>query len=276
MNLKIYREYGALNSVPIFDAFTKGAIRAGFNIVNSNEDVAVIWSVLWQGRMERNKEVYYQMLEKHKPVIIVEVGNLKRGTTWRISVGNINGNGLFNNTDNLDILRPTKLNVSLQEAKVARLPEILIATQHQLSLQWHGQPSMEEWTIQTINQIKQHTDRKIIVRPHPRSPFKKQIAGAIIEIPKKISGTYDDFNINYNYHSVVNFNSGPAVQSAIQGVPIVCDSSSLAYPVSDILSNIETPTLPDRTDWFLKLCHTEWTVDEIMQGIPLDRIKEIL
>jgi len=276
MNLRIYRDYGALNSAPIFDAFTKGAIRAGFNIVNSNEDIAVIWSVLWQGRMAKNKEVYYQMLEKNKPVIIVEVGNLKRGITWRISVGNINGNGLFNNLDNLDMLRPTKLQVALQDPKLVRQPEILIATQHQSSLQWQGQPSMEDWVIDTIKEIKQYTDRKIIVRPHPRSPFKKEIVNAIIEIPKKISGSYDDFNINYNYHSVVNFNSGPAVQSAIQGVPIVCDSSSLASPVSDILSNIETPILPDRTDWFLKLCHTEWTVDEIMKGTPLDRIKKIL
>jgi hypothetical protein len=71
---------------------------------------------------------------------------------------------------------------------------------------------------------------------------------------------------------VVNYNSGPAVQAAIQGVPIICDSSSLAGELSSNLENIETPILPDRTEWFLKLCHTEWTVDEISQGIPLQRL----
>jgi hypothetical protein len=70
----------------------------------------------------------------------------------------------------------------------------------------------------------------------------------------------------------VNHNSGPAVQAAIAGVPIICDSSSLAYPVSDKFENIENIALPDRQEWFLKLCHTEWTVEEIAQGIPLQRL----
>jgi hypothetical protein len=42
--------------------------------------------------------------------------------------------------------------------------------------------------------------------------------------------------------------------------------------LSSKLENIETPILPDRTEWFLKLTHTEWTVEEISQGIPLQRL----
>ena len=84
--------------------------------------------------------------------------------------------------------------------------------------------------------------------------------------------TYDDFNILYGYHCVINYNSGPAVQAAIQGVPVLCDSSSLASPVSTSWETLENPQLPDREEWFLKLCHTEWTVKEIAQGIPLRRL----
>jgi hypothetical protein len=71
---------------------------------------------------------------------------------------------------------------------------------------------------------------------------------------------------------VVNHNSGPAVQAAINGIPVVCDRSSLAFPVSNSIENINNATLPDRQDWFLKLCHTEWTVDEIAKGIPITRL----
>jgi hypothetical protein len=94
-----------------------------------------------------------------------------------------------------------------------------------------------------------------------------------IEIPKQIPGTYDNFDIDYNYHCVINFNSGPAVQAAIDGTPIICNLSSLAADISGSISDIENIKLPDRSDWFLKLCHTEWTIDEISQGIPLKRLE---
>ena len=38
--------------------------------------------------------------------------------------------------------------------------------------------------------------------------------------------------------------------------------------------DIEKITLPDREEWFNRLCHTEWTVDEIRQGIPLKRLEK--
>jgi hypothetical protein len=93
-----------------------------------------------------------------------------------------------------------------------------------------------------------------------------------MENPRKIDGSYDDFNIDYNYHCVINHNSGPAVQAAISGVPVICDYTSLAAPVSMDYSQLAAPTLPDRTDWFIKLCHTEWTVSEIEQGLPFSRL----
>ena len=62
------------------------------------------------------------------------------------------------------------------------------------------------------------------------------------------------------------------MQAAIQGVPVLCDSSSLASTVSASWETLDNPQLPDREEWFLKLCHTEWTVNEITQGIPLQRL----
>jgi len=88
--------------------------------------------------------------------------------------------------------------------------------------------------------------------------------------------TYDDFDIDYGYHCVINHNSGPAVQAAIQGTPVICDQSSLAFPVSMQLNQIETPYMPDRTQWFTELVHTEWTVSEIAQGIPFLRLNQEL
>ena len=53
---------------------------------------------------------------------------------------------------------------------------------------------------------------------------------------------------------------------------MICDESSLAGKLSGSIENIENISLPDREDWFLKLTHTEWTIDEIRTGLPIQRI----
>ena len=276
MKFKLYRNFGALNSVPVFDAFASGVLSRGHEIVEDHEDVAVIWSVLWNGRMIDNQQIYNHCKANNKPIVIIEVGSLKRGVTWRICHQHINALGIFGNNQNLDHTRPEKLGISLKPINTKRKSEILIATQHSKSLQWHGQPSMEQWVRDTIVQIKRYTSRRIVVRPHPRSPLREKFTDAVIELPKHIPNSYDNFDINYNYHCVINHNSGPAVQAAIEGIPVICDSSSLAFSVAEKWENLENPQLPDRMEWFLKLTHTEWTVEEIAQGIPLGRLENHL
>ena len=276
MKFKLYRNFGALNSTPVFDAFANGVNLLGHEIVEENEDVAVIWSVLWNGRMAGNQTIYNQCIKDNKPIIIIEVGSLKRGTTWRICHQHINGLGIFGNAEQLDHTRPQKLGILLQPKNIKRKGEILIACQHSKSLQWEGQPSMEQWVRSTIGQIKRYSSRRIVVRPHPRSMLREKFVDAVIELPKIIPNSYDSFNIVYDYHCVINHNSGPAVQAAIDGNPIICDSTSLAFPVSEKWENLENPQLADREEWFLKLTHTEWTVEEIAQGIPLKRLEHHL
>jgi len=132
---------------------------------------------------------------------------------------------------------------------------------------------MEQWIEKTIKRIRKYSNRNIVVRPHPRSTIRlTPINGVRVEIPNKIPNSYDDFDIDYNFHCVINHNSGPAVQAAIAGTPVICDASSLAGTISEKWENLDNPTLPDRQDWFVKLCHTEWTLEELAQGIPQERL----
>jgi len=226
--------------------------------------------------MQSNQSIYNQCRAKGKPVMIIEVGNLVRGTTWRISLDHIHGLGIFGNSENLDKSRPTILGVDLKPVNQKRNNKILIACQHERSLQWERQPSMAEWAKRKVAEIRKFTEKDIVIRPHPRSLFVLNIAGVQVEQPKKIPNSYDSFDIDYNYHCVINHNSGPAVQAAINGIPVICDRSSLAFSVSEQIENINNPTLPDRAEWFLKLCHTEWTVDEISKGLPIQRLATAL
>lgn len=276
MKFKLYRNLGALNSPPVFDAFEQGIKSLGHEVVQENEDISVIWSVLWHGRMSGNQQIYHSAKKLGREIIIIEVGNLKRGTTWRICHRHINGLGNFGNFEDLDSQRPQKMGIFLNPVNLRPRDEILIACQHSKSLQWEGMPTMAQWIRDTIARIRQYSQRRIVIRPHPRSPITEKFNEAVIEIPRKIEGTYDDFNISYNFHCVINHNSGPCVQAAISGTPIICDPSSLAFPVSEKWENLENPQLPDREEWLVKLAHTEWTVDEIRQGIPQLRILKTL
>lgn len=276
MKVKLYKEYGALNSGPVFAALEQGFKRLGCTMVDNAADIDVIWSVLWQGRMRANKNVYDLAKSQGRPVLIIEVGNFFRGRTWRLSFDNINGLGSFANHKNLDFDRAKKLGISLRPEATNRKKEILIIGQHHNSLQWSNKNSMAEWATRTVEQIREHTDRPIILRPHPRNPFSINIPGIKLEHPKQIPGTYDDFNFDPFYHCVINFNSGPAVRAGIEGVPVITDTSSLAYPISSSLASIENPQLSDRQEWFLKLCHTEWTIPELQQGVPQQRLIEFL
>jgi hypothetical protein len=280
MKFSIFPKFGALNSKPVFDAFVEGARKLKFQVTehDMSADVYVIWSVLWQGRMSKNKEVWDQAKKLGKNVLVLEVGALNRGTTWKMGLNGINGEGYFGHEKSLVPNRDLLLDIKLEPWK-SRGEYILICGQHTGSHQWRNRPKPEIWLELLYHRIKQHTDRPIIFRPHPRDVqwvSNVHIKDLIIRHPRPISGTYDDFNFDDTLKEawcVFNPCSNTGILSAIKGVPCYVDKDSLAFPVSsEDLSTIETPPMPDRSKWFQKICHTEWKIEEIASGLPLYRL----
>lgn len=278
-NLAYFPLQCALNSVPVMSAIVESSKAAGIDLQpNSyNADAAVIWSVLWHGRMARNKEVYDEYRRQNKPVIIIEVGALHRGITWKIAVNHITASGYYGHQENLDPGRPAKLNISLGTV-VKTNPGILIAAQHNRSLQVSDLSSQETWINGMLRKVRAITDRPVYVRQHPRSSLDRKLLHSDIEIvkPQYIPDTYDSFDINYNYHAVINYNSGPGIQGALAGSRVIVDKSSLAWPVGTPIENLEEPYYIDRQQWLTEICHTEYTVEEIQQGIWLKRLEKAL
>jgi hypothetical protein len=275
MKIAYFPNQAALNSKPVLSAFIQGCHSLGIETVENSmdADAAVIWSVLWQGRMRNNQTVYNNYRKQGKPVFVIDVGTLKRGVLWKISLNNINRLAWWGNEKNLNLDRPATLSLDLQDFRQIRPKSILIATQHERSLQWLGQPPVNVWVEEKIKEVRSYIDFPIVVRPHPRFQFSiKNSKDVKYEKPIQLPNTYDDFDIDYNFHCVINFCSSPSIQAAMAGTPVICDQASLAYPVSIPMSSIANPHLPDRTDWFIKLCHTEWTVDEIAAGVPIRRL----
>ena len=236
-------------------------------------DAAVIWSALWAGRMRDNLAVYEHYRQQGRPVIFVEVGALNRGHTWKVAVNNITGDGYYGHTDQLDWDRPRKLQINLSKPSNTQ-SHVLVALQHTQSLQL-ANIDYASWILHTVQQIQSHTDRSVILRPHPRCriPQTLLLSGLKIQQPTKLANTYDSFDMSYNCHAVVNLNSGPGIQAAIAGVRPMVASSSLAAPVSINLADIEQPYDVDRDLWLTQICHTEYTVEEIKRGLWIKRLE---
>jgi hypothetical protein len=275
MRVAYFPNQCAQNSVPVMQAMLTSLRRAGHTIeANSYDcDAAIIWSVLWAGRMAANQEVWVRYREANKPVIVTDVGALYRGETWKIAVNSITATGYYGHTENLDRDRPRKLGISLA-INVTRSPRIVIAAQHARSLQVAGLSSITDWICNQVEQLQQVTDRPIVVRPHPRSPLDTTLPlGVTIEQPQKIANTYDSYNLAFDCHTLVNYNSGPGIQAALAGTRPIVDASSLAYPVGIKYKDIENPYTVDRDQWLIEICHTEYTLQEIESGLWLNRLQ---
>jgi hypothetical protein len=268
----------ALNSKPVISAVLDCLQGRGIQTQENSmtSDAAVIWSVLWHGRMQANQQVYEHYRAQGKPVIIIEIGALYRGNTWKIAVNNITSTGYYGHLDNLDWDRPAKLKISLA-TQLGSKPNVIIAAQHDRSLQVAG-VNMTDWVKNTISILRNNTDRPITIRPHPRCRLllNNLPPGVTIESPRKLANTYDSYDMHFDCHAVVNYNSGPGIQAAIAGVRPIVEFSSLAYPVSAGVADIEQPYTKDRDLWLTQICHTEYTVDELKRGTWLKRIEPAL
>jgi len=282
----LYTDYGALNSQPVFHAFAKSVVDAGHTVIYNepyrlmdhynNYDVAVIWSVLWNGRMAQNKTVWEQNRLHNRPVIVLEVGALNRGTMWKVGLNGINRDAYFapkkNNNE-----RANMLGLKLKPWTYNEDGPIVICLQHNKSLQSATMPPHDKWLDNTLSTIRKRTDRLIIIRPHPRCPiplFSDKYKNVDVQYPVKNNTTYDDYEFDMSdAYAVVSWSSNPAIQAILQGVPVFVGPSSLAYDVAQhSVKEINNPIRPDRTQWLNDLAHVEYSTHEIAAGYPLKHL----
>tara|TARA_E500000178_G_C16980761_1_gene735675 strand:+ start:500 stop:1354 length:855 start_codon:yes stop_codon:yes gene_type:complete len=235
-------------------------------------DAALIWSVLWYGKMSANKRVWDHYRAQDKPVIVIEVGGLIRNTTWKLGINGINRDADFALEEYMPDDRVKKLGIMLQPWRQEG-EYVLVCGQHGHSEQWRNMPDMDTYYRNTITEIRMHTDKPIVVRSHPR--YRESLHWACDmqwykdnnvtwNIPKHIQQTYDSFDLEYmlkHTHFCVSHSSNAGLTSIINGVPAVVSESSLAWDVSTSMG--QWLSKPERHYWLNKLCYIEWYADEI-------------
>jgi len=156
---------------------------------------------------------------------------------------------------------------------------ILICMQRNGGWSMGGQDA-NKWLMATIHQLRQHTDRQIIVRGHPGD--KKNTRWQKINIPGvKISKQASILADFHKCWAVVTYNSSPGVAAAIDGIPVfVTDPSpnkSQAYKVANFdLSKIEYPLMPVREQWIEKIAMSHYNFDDLQSGKAWSVMKDYL
>lgn len=138
-----------------------------------------------------------------------------------------------------------------------------------------GGVDVQDWAIQTINELRKHTDRPIVIRPHPGDKASHKYLNPA-DATYKLHGLNITVSRNPNLKddlincwAVVNCNSSPVVGAAIEGYPIFVtdpDKSQCREIANLNLADIENPLLPDRQKWVERISMFHWNFDELKSG----------
>jgi len=264
-----------LSAISLTDEIVEGSMDA---------DAALIWSVLWFGKMSGNKRVWDHYRTQGKPVIVIEVGGLSRNETWKLGINGINRDADFGLSLGVNPDRVKKLGIEISPWQKTDKPYILVCGQHGHSLQWKHMPDMETYYKNTVTEIRKYSDKPIVLRSHPR--FRERVHFPIEDekwfldnncewnIAKHVQKTYDSFDLEDQLketYFTVSFSSNAGISSIIQGIPTVASKHSLAY---DMSSSFNELNYPDRDDWLINMANIEYFPNEI--DIQWQRIRQKL
>jgi hypothetical protein len=161
-----------------------------------------------------------------------------------------------------------------------------------LCLQRNGGWSMkdydvQDWALRTIQEIRKHSDRPIVLRGHPGDKAAREYLdprSPKCRLKNLPNVSFSDFersllqDLNGAW-AVVNHNSSPVVGAAIEGYPIfVTDPirSQCRDVANTDLSMIETPNRPNRQPWVERLSMFHWKFDELKSGECWTHMKKFI
>ena len=283
MKIAVFPDTCAQAGKPVMAAFIDSIRNEDYVICKNTDrpqaDVVVMWS--WLLGIYGRDEIYNYYRGKSK-FLILEVGALKRNTSWKVAINGINRDADFGN-QSVDDNRLGLFDL-VPYPWHQHGEHIIVCGQNERSIAWN-QGNMSQWANQMIDWIRSQTDKPIWFRPHPR--FMVNFSEAkekriFVSVPKrlKLVGTTDEVDFAQalaRAHAVVNYNSNPAIESVLAGVPVYVDQSSLCWEVGNAIGgDILNPVKPDRTEWLKKISYTEWFVEEIRQGMPWKRLRQNL
>ena len=127
--------------------------------------------------------------------------------------------------------------------------------------------NMVNWTRQTVQRLRSMTNRPIVIRPHPKHKINLTELTSLPGVSESRPGSTLQQDLS-NAWAAVFCNSSSSVAAVLAGVPVFADDDDcVAWDVANKdLAQIESPAMPDRTQWLNDLSAAHWTDDESRSG----------
>ena len=182
--------------------------------------------------------------------------------------------GVFYNTNNYANANSTdvKWNQIKQTLGIDLMPwrtqgnHILVCLQRDGGWSMKG-TDMAQWTHATVRRLRTLTKRHIVIRPHPKHKMDLTGLTNLPGVSQSSLGSSLEQDLEGAWAAVF-CNSSSSVAAALAGVPVFADDDDcVAWTVANHdLAQIETPIMPDRTQWLNDLAAAHWTDAESQRG----------
>jgi len=247
---------------------------------NELADVCIVngwWKAFIENRhiTNRNVVIRAQQAAGKPPWCIERAFLLDREVYSAISIGGFCSNGGNFRADGMPSDRWKSFGLELETWKTGG-NHILLAAQVPWDAQVQGNHGA--WIEATVRELRQHTDREILFRGHPKAWRQGNPYGALsretldemrLSVPIHQSpDTTFEADVG-GAHAVVCYNSNVATLATVAGYPVFTGAPCLADPIAcRDLSLIETPPQRDRDQWAWDLAYRQWHVDEFREAKP--------
>lgn len=258
-------------------------------------DVAVMLGS-WKDRDRPWHNTRNSVVKNARVFIVVETPFLDRKTSEKNTQHRIGVNGFLSNDGiftikNYPADRLNNMGLTWQGWKNNKEGHVL------LMLQLPGDASlrgidMYDWARWALDKIKQHTDRKIIIRTHPHhNPKELDVLHKFISditlmedpnIKVRIGNSEATLQKDLkDAYCSVSYSSGSSIDSILAGVPtIALDPANFAYGVSNnFIEEIENLRYTEEahiTQWLSNLAYSQWSVEEMENGTVWRHVKPII
>jgi hypothetical protein len=126
---------------------------------------------------------------------------------------------------------------------------------------------MADWTRQTVQRLRSITNRPIVIRPHPKHKINLSELTSLPGVSQSRDSSTLQQNLS-NAWAAMFCNSSSSVAAVLAGIPVFADDDDcVAWAVANKdLAQLESPVMPDRTQWLNDLSAAHWTDAESRSG----------
>lgn len=259
----------------------------------SSCDLAVMFGSWKPERSNIHHIVRTSIVQSDTPFICIETPLLGRevfkpNKHQRVGInGFLNRDAIFGEEQNYPGDRLQELGIEYKGWRKNKGSKIVIA------LQLAGDASLRhndinQWCRDTVDTLRQYTDRPIEIRTHPGISAKgwgnheELFRDFLFKGYKNISfvnGRETPWEQQIlDAYCIVAYTSGLSIDAVVNGIPVIaCDEGNFAWNVGETkLKNIENLSLAKPEDvhqWLRNLAYCQWTPEEMESGRCWDHLK---